>query len=217
VGAAARALLSCAARCSVLLLLLLLFRMRLGLEGRDLRAWLWVSAWLGCHLLYTRSSGAAPFWSHARVEAEASAAAALSPGRPPPLLLVGGEWLDDHCPNPASVAPPPMHGFACPHLAVSPLPTPLLTHPPSSPLNKNAHRTSLADADRIRRQPPGGAAAAHVQCGAARARALPRRRLSGQGRRRRAAGHHLLVAPRRPDGVFGSGWNRSLGGTSDRR
>jgi hypothetical protein len=62
----------------------------LGLTSRDVRTWLWASALLGVNLLYTRSSQAPPFWSHARVVSAAAAASAIR-ARPPPLLHIGGE------------------------------------------------------------------------------------------------------------------------------
>jgi hypothetical protein len=61
----------------------------LGLSVRDARAWVFLALVLACHLQFTRSAGAPPFWAHARVGAALAEAAAARPP-PPPLLFAGG-------------------------------------------------------------------------------------------------------------------------------
>lgn len=66
--------------------------MVLGVSTRDITAWTWVAVCLGCHYLYTRSTGAPPFW--ASVE-NSWLLLGRPAGRAPPLLWAGGEQALD--------------------------------------------------------------------------------------------------------------------------
>lgn len=63
----------------------------LGVSTRDLRAWSFVAAGLGCHYLYTRSAGASPFWNEDAKALMFALSALTKPPRPPLLLFMLGE------------------------------------------------------------------------------------------------------------------------------